>query len=157
MITTVEELKELGFTAAAAGVERDRVLAHKMRVAWENTESVITPEIFAKFCEDLRRQTERKTGQTNQWGEHSTFDTIKLTSLADYPEVPPKEALDALKRVKDLGCFDSFEVATRKSVHVIPDPVIFGRINDCPDRYTVAIWGDDLPIREWLAKDEVEA
>jgi hypothetical protein len=47
-------------------------------------------------------------------------------------------------------CFDSFEIAKIQWKREIKDPILFGRIDGCPDRFYVSQWDDDVRIEDIL-------
>jgi hypothetical protein len=59
-----------------------------------------------------------------------------------------------LKKAKDMGCFDYFEVAKVETVEVRPDPIIFGGIEGCDDKFFITQWDDDVSIEEILNENE---
>lgn len=153
MTTTHEnDLRELGFTAAAEQVQKDRELARKLRIAFEHFR-VVTPAHIERFQSELKTKTQQADGR-NQWGEITTHDRLKLTNIASYAAVPPQEALDELRKAKELNCFDTFEVATIESVRVVPDPIVFGVIHGCTNKYFVCQWDEDVKIEDILRPDE---
>lgn len=91
----------------------------------------------------------RQTGAKTQ-----TFDTVKMTALRSYAKVPPMDCLLDLQKAKNLGCFDGFEVAEVESVIEKPDPIIFGSINGCNDRFFVTQWDNDISIEQILKEHE---
>ena len=146
------ELEELGFKAAASNVTAKRELARKMRIAFEHFR-VITPDHITRFNEELKAKSTTQDGK-NKWGSIYTYQTLAFTPIEQYQEVPPAEALGKLREAKALDCFDSFEVATIKSVTVVPDPILLGRIIGCENRYFIAQWDDDVKIEDILKDDE---
>ena len=91
----------------------------------------------------------RETGAKTQ-----TFDTVKMTSLKGYDKVPPMDCLLDLQKAKGLGCFDNFEVAEVESVVEKPDPIIFGMINGCNDKFFITQWDSDIKIEDILKEHE---
>lgn len=146
------ELRELGFTKAADQVQKDRDMARKLRIAFEHFR-VVEPSHLERFQSDLKTKTTKSDG-SNQWGTITTYDKLVFTPISDYKTVPPKEALDELRKARSHECFDSFEVATIKSVRVVPDPIIFGVINGCQNKYYVCQWDNDVKIEDILRADE---
>ena len=142
------DLEELGFTKAATDLKAKRELARKMRIAFEHFR-VVTPDAVQRFNEDLCKRT-----RTNRTGGGYTYQRLKFTPIAQYGEIPPAAALEALRDAKSKDCFDAFEVATIESVTVIPDPILFGVINGCNNKYYVAQWDDDVKIEDILKPDE---
>lgn len=83
-----------------------------------------------------------------------THDTLEIIALELYPEVPPPDCLLDLKKAKDLNIFDRFEVAKVQTVEVRPDPIIFGLINGCVDKFFITQWDDDVKIEDILKQNE---
>lgn len=61
--------------------------------------------------------------------------------IADYSNIPPATALDALGLAMDKNIFDYFTIATMNEVK---DPLLLGRLNNHEDRYFLAQWGEDV-------------
>lgn len=142
-----DELKELGFGKAAANVNAAKVLARKLRIAFEHFR-IVKPENVGKFNEELRKKTQQRNGY------NVTYDRLAFTPISQYGKAPPKDVLDEVRKAKSLGCFDDFEVATIESVRVVPDPIIFGVINGSANKYFVAQWDNDVKIEDILKEDE---
>ena len=83
-----------------------------------------------------------------------THDKLSFVNLKEYPEVPPMDCLMDLKKAKDMECFDSFEVAKVETVDVRPDPIIFGLINGCEDKFYITQWEHDVRIEDILKEGE---
>lgn len=145
---TESELRELGLNSAADKIKHARELATKLRIAFEHFR-MVTPDQVKRFQEELwsKRYTDPHT-----YGLF--YKTMKFTRLAFYDEVPPAEVLQKIKEAKELKCFDDFEVLTLESQEVLPDPVVFGIIEGCDNRYFVAQWDDDVKIEDILREDE---
>jgi len=146
---TEAELRELGLTEAANKVKTARELARKLRIAFEHFR-VVTPEVLTRFKKDLHERTYKQDIRTYT----ESFHQLKLTALESYTEVPPAEVLKAIRGAKELKCFDRFEVATIEAVQRVPDPVVFGIIDGCDNKYFVAQWDNDLKIEDILREDE---
>lgn len=142
------ELRELGLTAAADKIKRAKELARKLRIGFEHFR-VVTPQQVTRFQEELwnNRCTDPSTYALS-------YQVLKFTALESYSEVPPGEVLQKVREAKELKCFDRFEVLTLESQEVVPDPVIFGIIDGCDNRYFVAQWDDDVNIEQILREDE---
>jgi len=151
-IPTEQDLRDLGFDAAANETRAKRELARKLRIAFEHFR-VVEPQHIDRFNEELKRRSKLNKGK-NQWGEIYQYDTLLFTPVGQYPGVPPKAVLDEVKKAKELNCFDEFEVATIQSVEVIPDPIVFGRIKGCAKKYFIAQWDDDVKIEDILRPEE---
>lgn len=149
---TENDLRELGFDSAASKLSADKELARKLRITFEHFR-VVTPEHLGRFQTELKERTTRQDG-ANQWGAITVYDKLVFTPIKNYKAIPPQEALDELRKAKKLGCFDNFEVATIESVRIVPDPIIFGTINGCPNKYYVCQWDSDVKIEDILRPEE---
>lgn len=149
---TADKLKTLGFTRAATEVERQRALQKKLELAYEHYRFV-TPENIQKFQDKLKEESTEDIGG-NQWVMITQHKRLKFTAVKEYPAVPPTEVLDALETAQNLRCFDTFEIASIEWVKHVPDPILFGRIKGCADRFYIAQWDDDVKIEDILQGDE---
>lgn len=143
------DLEELGFTTAAKGLKEKRELARKMRIAFEHFR-VVQPMHIQKFNEELYARSRTKTSITGSY----SYQHLAFIPISQYGEVPPATALEALRAAKELKCFDSFEVAKIESVQIIPDPILFGIINGCDNKYFITQWDSDVRIEQLLKEDE---
>lgn len=143
------ELSDLGFNAAVAQLKVDKELGRKLRIAFEHFR-VVEPQHIARFNTALREKTQK----IDMMYGSPTFDRLAFTPVAQYRNVPPADVLQKLREAKTLACFDTFEIATIESVKVIPDPILFGRINGSGNRYFIAQWDDDVKIEDILREDE---
>lgn len=78
------------------------------------------------------------------------FKQLVFIRLEVYEEIPPAHVLDALEKATELGCFDYFEIAKIQWIKEIKDPIVFGRIEGCPDRFFISQWDDDVKIDDLL-------
>lgn len=144
---TTTRLEKLGLTAAAKILDQTRSMQERMTVAYDAFRFVEPAQIQA-FNDKLREDT---------WHEDKSarsYKTLAFTPLMDYGKIPPEAALVALESAMDLGCFDTFEVATIEWVRIVKDPIIFGRIHGCEDRFFICQWDDDVKIEDILQGDE---
>lgn len=165
-----ELLKELGLTNAANKIDKGRTLKKKLAVAYEHYRFV-EPQVFKRFEEQLRAKTQKvlepcpkcKNNVVAKLGcgycqgtgaRRMTHDTLAFVPLEVYPEVPPMDCLLELQKAKKLEVFDRFEVAKVETVEVRPDPIIFGLINDCADKFFITQWDDDVKIEDILNQNE---
>ena len=72
----------------------------------------------------------------------------------EYPSAPPQAVLDKVEEAQKVGCFDAFEVCKVESVREYKDPIVFGRITGCPDRFFIAQWDNDVKIEDILKENE---
>lgn len=144
----LKELEELGLDQAAANAAYAQRQSKKLMIAYEHYRFV-SPGVVDRFKEALKK----KTLKGSKYGA-STYDTLNFTSLQYYPQIPPREVLDALRQAKERGCFDLFEVASIETVEVRPDPILFGQVMGCQDRFFIAQWDNDVRIEDILKENE---
>lgn len=137
----IDRLERLGFKAAGAKVKELSIKQRKMAIAYEHYRFV-RPEKIDAFNEKLRKNTRESNG---------SYKTLSFTAVENYGEVPPAHVLDKMEQAIDRKCFDSFEVA-----HIVDvkDPILFGRIHGCPDRFFIDQWDDDVRIEDILKPNE---
>lgn len=145
---TPELLKELGLDAASHKLTEKISLKKKLLIAYEHFRFV-EPHIFDRFQEEIKTKTLKKKD-----GWYDSYDTLKFIPLKEYGEVPPPDCLMDLKNAKDMGCFDYYEVAKVETVEHRPDPIIFGCIKGCVDKFYITQWDDDVKIEDILRDGE---
>lgn len=135
----IDRLEKLGFKAASTKVKELSVRQRKMAIAYEHYRFVCQEKIDA-FNAKLRKA-----------GSNAGYQTLSFTPVEQYPDVPPVHVLDSLDLAQSRRCFDAFEIA-----HIIDvkDPILFGRINGCPDRFFIGQWDDDVKIEDILKPNE---
>ena len=141
-------LKKLGFKKAADTLDKVQKLERKLSIAYQNFQW-IRQESFNKFNEALKEQTIKRTG-TKGKDLYEAYDKLKFTKIAEYEKVPPQDVLTEVEKAVDLKCFDSLEVCTVESVVEYKDPIIFGVIDGCGDRFYMAQWMDDIKFEDLL-------
>lgn len=146
-MVNVEKLEKLGFTTATNKIKEIKDLNRKMVVAYEHFRYV-TPDRIDIFNENLKRETLREDKSAYHYKQ------LIFVSLADYPKVPPMEVLDKIEQAQELKCFDYFEIAKIEAITEQKDPIIFGRINKCPDRFFIAQWDNDVKIDQIISNNE---
>jgi len=139
----VSQLERTGFTKAATLLKVKEVLWKKAIVAYEHYRYV-KPEYIKAFDKRLEQTTHKE----DKWAY--TYDKLEFIAIKEYAKVPPAEVLDQLATAQQRGCFDAFEVCRIRSVKVVKDPILFGRVNGCPDRFYIAQWDDDVKIEDIL-------
>lgn len=139
---TIDRLSKLGFKTASERVKKLIERKRKLALAYEHFR-VVRPEKIQAFNEKLKKET--YNGKTGSW------KTLSFTPVESYEHTPPDHVLSSIEKAIDLKCFDSFEVA-----HIIEvrDPIVFGRINGCPDRFFIDQWDSDVKIEDILSKNE---
>lgn len=145
---TIEKLAKLGFKVAGEKVKRLSEKKRKLAIAYEHYRFV-RQEKIDEFNKKLAKETRHKgTSGYDAWQE------LSFTPVEKYGEVPPAEVLEALEAAHDRNCFDSYEVAHIVTQVKLPDPILFGRINECTDRFFIAQWDDDVKIEDILSSKE---
>ena len=152
MLPDTERLKQLGLTQCATRIEEELTVRQKLAVAYEKYR-YLTPAKIEAFNVKLREETEKKEGK-NQWGKIKSYKRTKMTPLEQYGSVPPETALAALEAAHADQCFDSFEVMTVEWHKEVPDPILFGVIKGCADRFFIAQWDADVKIEDILKDHE---
>jgi len=142
---TVERLKELGLEGAGNELQGLEEFKRKTAIAYEHFRFV-TPEKINEFNARLKEKTYNK--------EKYSYDKLGFTALKSYTEIPPENVLNDLEESKKKNCFDSYEVAKIESVVERPDPILFGRIDQCSDRFFVSQWDNDVAIEDILSENE---
>lgn len=135
----IDRLEKLGFKAAGAKVKELSIKKLKMAIAYEHYRFV-RPEKIQAFNEKLFRK-----------GSINGYQRLIFTPIREYAEVPPAHVLDKLEVAMERQCFDDFEVA-----HIVnvKDPILFGRVHGCPDRFFIDQWDDDVKIEDILKPNE---
>ncbi len=144
---TLERLEKLGMKTAVDKVKELRELRRKMTIAYEHFRFV-KQEKIDEFNKKLRKTTEKQDSY------NTTYDELGFTRLEEYTEVPPESVLDKVEEAIKLACFDYFEVGKIESRKETKDPIIFGRITSCKDRFFVGQWDDDITIEQILNDNE---
>jgi len=164
------DLLELGFTKAGTKLKSKMDLKRRLLIAYEHYRFV-TPQVMDRFQAAIKQKTYTVTDPCPQCHNHkkkkrkctycqgtgareATYDKLCMTPIADYPEAPPQPVLDALKEAQKKEVFDTYEVGKVESVVDRPDPIVFGRIKGCDDRFFIAQWDNDVKIEDILTKFE---
>lgn len=140
---THDRLARLGFKSASSRVQELAKRKHKMMIAGEFYRIVRQEKIDA-FNKKLMAKTMK----------NYAYDQLSFTPIEAYADVPPPDVLEALELAQTRECFDTFEIGHIVKQVKVPDPLLFGRINGCPDRFFIAQWDDDVKIEDILAKNE---
>lgn len=144
---SIERLQKLGLKTASDKLKEMREMNRKMVIAYEHFRYVRQEKIDA-FNGKLKAETMKEDKAAYYYKE------LGFTPLKEYSEIPPIQVLDAIENAQKLGCFDGFEVAQIKAITKQKDPIVFGRINGCPDRFFIAQWDDDVKIEDILKESE---
>jgi len=145
-------LEKLGLTTAATVVKDLRERNRKLVLAYEHFRYV-RKEKIAAFNKKLKIKTIERIGTENV-NLHEVYDRLTFTPLESYTKAPPEHVLEALEKAQAIDCFDGYEVATIESVVEYKDPIIFGRIAKCTDRFFIGQWDNDVKIEDILEANE---
>lgn len=145
---TAEWLKELGLESAANKVSATKEFERRCAIAYEHFRFVTQKNI-----DDFNAKLEKETLKKDSNG-FSRYDTLQFVNLRAYREIPPANVLLKLEEAKGRNCFDDFEVAKIESVEIRPDPILFGRVKGCPDRFYISQWDSDVRIEDILKENE---
>lgn len=137
----VEQLESLGFRTAATALKEKVEAKRKMAIAYEHYRYV-REEKIEEFQNQLRDKTHDR---------HGNYKTLSFASPGEYGQIPPDSVLDKMMEAKERKCFDSFEIAYIRQVN---DPILFGRINGCSDRFFIDQWDEDVKIEDILMPNE---
>lgn len=150
----IQEAKELGFTKAVNAAEEKLTMIRKLHLAYQHYE-FITEEKIEAFKEKLKAKT-LDVENPGTMSVYHNYDTLLLQSPETYKAIPPAEVLAKFKEAKARGVFDTYEVASIESVREYKDPILFGLVSGCTDRFFICEWGDDVSFAE-LRKGEPKA
>lgn len=152
----VNELEELGFITASKKVDQEikneaelKELKNKVMLAYERYR-FITPKNIERFNGILKKKSIKQLGAQG----HYSYETLLFTPISQYDKIPPADVLEKLRSAKKEGLFDEFEVCTIKTVEVRPDPIIFGTIRNCEDKFFIAQWDEDVKIEDIISSVE---
>jgi hypothetical protein len=169
--TRAAAAQDAGFEAVAANLRWKAEKGRKLSIAYEHFR-YITEEQVNSFNEKLKDQTRRpldaeqaKRLKDQQIPHHPTrwegatviHDELVFCELNKYQGLPPNDVLEKVKSAMEKGCFDVMEVAEVKPIATVvklPDPIVFGRVNGCTDRFYVCEWGVDVSINDLLDKHD---
>lgn len=140
---TIDTLEKLGFKAASEKIKRLAAKKRKLVIAYEHFRFV-RKEKIEEFNKKLyaKRESDHK------------YQQLGFTSIEHYLEVPPEYVFDAMIQAVEKNCFDGFEVASIVSIVKVPDPILFGVITGCTDKFFIAQWNDDVKIEDILGANE---
>ena len=142
-----ERLEKLGLTTVGKNIKVLKEMKRKMIIAYEHFRCV-PKEKIKNFNKKLRDET------LLERGNETRYKQLVFIPLEKYTEVPPMNVLNDLEAAQEIGCFDSYEIAKIEDIVEVKDPIVFGRIAGCTDRFFVSQWDDDVKIDDILKKNE---
>lgn len=169
MLTQADEAEAAGFLEVSKQLRTKASRVARLALAYE-LYRVVKQEKVESFNAKLKEKTSRPLDYSNpedtkyaRSGYSSTvMDQLVMVRLETYPGLPPADVIAKVKeakghKVNGESLFDWMEVASVEPVatHVkLPDPIVFGRINGCTDRFFIADWGTDVRIGDLLQQHE---
>lgn len=140
--TGSDRLKRLGLTAVATKLSK----AEKMKAAYENY-LFLSAEKIDRFNKKLMNESLTENQRTR------AYKRLQFIPLAKYTELPPPNVLEALEKAQNLNCFDTFEIAKIDWIREMKDPILFGVIEGCTDKFFISQWDDDVKVEDILFMD----
>ncbi len=146
MVTTAERLAALGFKGLSEKLRIAKDRKRKLALAYE-LYRFVRQEHVDKFNVALKEKTKHKTPRFGGF----SWSQLSFTPIGAYEKAPPENVLASLETAIGHQIFDAFEVA-----HIVDvkDPILFGRIDHCPDRFFIAEWDNDVSIKDLLKDNE---
>lgn len=141
----VTRLEALGFKKAAGILKEKSIKARKLALAYEHYRFVRQEKVDV-FNNALKAKTLNGKEPYN-----ASWQTLAFAPIGEYEGAPPAEVLEALEVAQGRKCFDSYEVA---HIRDVKDPILFGRIAGCPDRFFIGQWDNDVSIQDLLKDNE---
>ena len=160
LLERAAEAEAAGFTAAAETLRTKADRMSRLHRAYHYR--FVSQEVFDKFNQKLKDKTSRPAtaadakkiaNGTAYYTATILHDQLTLVALEKYPALPPAEALKATTAARETGIFHRFEVAEVNPVGTeikLPDPIVFGLVDGCTDRFFVCEWGSDVSIKDLL-------
>lgn len=149
-MNAIDLMNEIGMKKAVSKIDSKIKMCEKLSTAYNNFE-FIDEDGISSFQERLKKDTTVivRNGKVVKKVDPSRYqelkyDTLVFNKLSDYEKTPPMDCLIDIKKAQGLGCFDYYEVAEVISVVEVVDPVVFGRIKGCSDRFFITQWDDDV-------------
>lgn len=142
-----DRLLSLGLVSASNKVKQALDLQRKLAIAYEHYKFVRAEKIVA-----FQQKLYANTVTTDKYG--ASYKELRFDLIENYADVPPDSVLDSLVTAKERSCFDYFEVAHIVAAKKVPDPILFGCIRCCSDRFFVDQWDEDVKIQDILKENE---
>ena len=115
----------------------------RMKMAYEKY-LFVSQKTIDLFNDKLKIETLKEDSR------HRIYKRLVFIPLETYDQLPPDTVLDALEKAKEDNCFDTFEVAKISWIEEIKDPILFGIIEGCSDKFFISQWDDDVKIEDLL-------
>lgn len=144
-----ERLASLGFENASNKLKSDLALAEKMELAYSKYLYVSQAQ-FDAFNEKLKAETLQEDKRAY------TYKRLKFTDIKNYTKIPPENVLDSLEKAKEDNIFDVYEICEIEWHEEIKDPILFGYITGCTDKFFISQWEEDIKIEDILFMEKKE-
>lgn len=141
-----------GFTHAADNARTEADRATRLARAYEFYRYVKQEAVDA-FNRRLKHATLEREGKPRR-DLYEKYDKLIFTAVGGYAALPPADVLEKVAEAKTRGIFDTMEVAQIESVVEYKDPIVFGLISGCTDRFFIAQWGEDVKITDLLGEHD---
>jgi len=130
-----DRLEKLGFKKLSKSFTGKEEIRDKMKIAYKTF-----PFIEQGKVDSYNKKLVKKN------------EILRSYRIENYDDgIPDDKVLDSLEKAKELKCFDYYEVMR---VEQQKDPILFGRINGCPDRFYIDQWGSDVRVEDILMQDK---
>lgn len=146
----IKEIEALGFTTIAKELTAEQEFNRKTAEAYLQFK-IVRQEHIENFNKELKKKTLRELGTAGRDLYHE-YETLKLQDIRQYPSLPPAEVLGKLKEAQKLNIFDYYEIMKIESVQEYKDPILFGCINGCPDKFFIAEWDQDIKLADLIGE-----
>ena len=147
MKNITDKLEKTGFKTASNRIKEFKNLKRKMTIAYERFRYV-KPEKITAFNERLKKETQKEDKNAHYYNQ------LIFISIDQYEEAPPISVLEKIEEAQEIGCFDTFKIAKINSIKQVKDPIVFGIINGCPDKFFITQWDSDIAIEDILKENE---
>ena len=143
--SVVDRVEKLGLNKASGDLKESAERMRKLHIAYQSFKW-IRKENIDKFNEHLKKTTDKSDES------YYRYDKLAFIKTADYPGIPPEPVLAEMEKAQKLECFDYMEVCKIESVQEVKDPIVFGCVEGCTDKFFVAQWGDDVKVEDILSE-----
>jgi len=142
----LERLKKVKLNNVAKKIEDFRETKQKMDIAYKHYRYV-TPAKIDAFNEALKKETLKEDKRA--WH----YKRLTFTDIEQYDAIPPEPTLQKIEEAIAREWFDNFEICKIEWIKEIKDPIVFGVINGCPDKFFISQWDDDIKIDDIFLLD----
>lgn len=145
-----KRLEKLGLKKVSGQIDEMRERKRKMEVAYKSFR-VCPPDKVVQFNEKLRKETLKE--DKNSY----SFKRLEFIPIEKYEKIPPEAILQKIEKAIEKDCFDNLEICKIAWHKEIKDPIVFGCINGCQDKFFIGQWDNDITIDEIMFNDTSKA